>query len=152
MNPPQQFYALCLLVTFLTIWWIQLRLKVARMKKIKWLTCAAELNELMPDKSWSVFNARKDESETIPIVNSMLPLLRQNIGTYSIQKNSIKISKAIINVLNPGQVIADNSDSLSMFSFGNFSTCNQMSMTQENIYLCLMTCTCKNSSWIFIAY
>ena len=41
--------------------------KVARMKKIEWLTYVAELNEFRPDTSWSVFNARKVESEIAPM-------------------------------------------------------------------------------------
>lgn len=40
----------------------------------------------------------------------MLTWPRQNIGTYSIQINSIKLSKAITDGLNPGQVIVDTSD------------------------------------------
>lgn len=120
---------------------------MARMEEIKWLTCAAELNKFIPDKSWSAFNARKDESEITTIVNSMLTLPRQNIGAYSIQKHSIKISKAIIDVLNPSQVLIDTSYQ-PMFFQGNFSIFIKMNTAQENICLCLI----KNCSWKFMAY
>ena len=65
----------------------------------------------MPDPLWSVFNAREHESEIIRIVNLTLPLLRQNVATYCMQKHSIEISKSTIHIFNPGQVV-DTSDQL----------------------------------------
>ena len=55
------------------------------MKKqlIEWLEQIPSLNEFTLDSSWSVYNARKDDTEIVPCVNSILPLLRQSVGTYS---------------------------------------------------------------------
>ena len=51
---------------------------VSIMKKrdIEWLEHISSLNEFISDSSWSVCNARKDDTEIVPCVNSVLPLLR----------------------------------------------------------------------------
>ena len=64
----------------------------------------------MSDSSWSVYNARKNDSDIIPYVNSILPLLRQNVATYSMQKHCIEVTRSAVDVLNPDQVIVDTSD------------------------------------------
>ena len=64
----------------------------------------------MSDSSWSVYNARKNDSDIIPYVNSILSLLRQNVATYTMQKHCIEMTRSVVNVLNPDQVIVDTSD------------------------------------------
>ena len=61
---------------------------VSIMKKgeIEWLEHFSSLNEFTSNSSWSVYNARKDDTEIVPCVNSILPLLRRSVGTYSMQE------------------------------------------------------------------
>ena len=56
---------------------------VSIMKKrdIEWLEQISSLNEFISDSSWSVYNARKDDTESVPCVNLVLPLLRQSAAT-----------------------------------------------------------------------
>lgn len=82
----------------------------SRMKIIKWLAYVAELNEFIPYTSWSVFNTRKNESNLIQVINSILLLLRQNVAAYSMQKYFAEILKTAIDILNLGQVKVNMSD------------------------------------------
>ena len=82
------------------------------MKKqlIEWLEQIPSLNEFTLDSSWSVYNARKDDTEIVPCVNSILPLLRQSVGTYSMQKPCIEVAKNAVDALNPDHMTVDASD------------------------------------------
>ena len=78
---------------------------------MKLLEHISSINKLTSDSSWSVYNTRKDDTESVPCVNSILPLLGQSVATYySMQKLCIKVAKNEIDALNPGQVTIDTSD------------------------------------------
>ena len=85
-------------------------LNMAKPKELDWLTYVASLEDFAPDTSWSVYHARKHNSEIVPYLNSILPLLRQNVATFSMQKHCIEISKYVIDLLNPGQMVVDTND------------------------------------------
>ena len=71
---------------------------------------SSSLHEFTSDFSWPVYNVRKDDTEIVPCVNSILPLLRQSVATYSMQEYCIEVAKNAIDALNPGQVAVDTSD------------------------------------------
>ena len=48
--------------------------------------------------------------EIAPCVNSVLPLLRQSVATYSMQKHRIEVAENAIGALNHGQATFDTSD------------------------------------------
>ena len=48
--------------------------------------------------------------EIAPCVNSVLPLLRQSVATYSMQKHRIEVAKNAIDALNHGEATFDTSD------------------------------------------
>ena len=63
------------------------------------------------DVSWSVHHSKRvSDEEKIKSGNSILPLLRQNVRSFSMQKHCIEITKAAIDVLNPGKIVVDVSD------------------------------------------
>ena len=76
-----------------------------------WLEYVASSTELTEDVSWSVHHSKRvSDEEKIKSVNSILPLLRQNVRTFNMQKHCIEITKAAIDVLNPGQIVVGVSD------------------------------------------
>ena len=85
---------------------------VSIMKKgqIEWLEHISSLDEFTSDSSWSVYNARKEDRKIVLCVNSVLPLLRQSVETYSIQKHCIDVAKNAIDALNLGQLTVDTGD------------------------------------------
>ena len=104
---------------------------IIKKQKIKWPKHISSLNKFTSDSSWSVYNARKDDADIVPCVNSVLPLLRQSVATYIMQKHCIVAPKNAIDALNPGQVTVDTSDQL-------------VHALLENIYSCLVDSTLKN--------
>ena len=88
------------------------------MKKweIEWLEHISSLNQFTSDSSWSVYNARKDDTKVVPCLNSVLPLLRQSAAAYSMQKHCFEIAKNAIDKLNPGQLAVNTSDQ-SVYAF-----------------------------------
>ena len=82
---------------------------ISIMKKREWLEQILSLNKFTSDFSWSVYNARNYDTETVPCVNSILPLLRQSVVTCSMQKHCIEVAKNAIDALNLGQVTVDTS-------------------------------------------
>ena len=85
-------------------------------REIERLDHISSLNQFTSDSSWSVDNARKDDTKIVPCVNSVLPLLRQSVAAYSMQKHCIEVAKNAIDKLNPGQVTTDTSNQ-SVFAF-----------------------------------
>ena len=85
-------------------------------REIEWLEHISSLNQFTSDSSWSVYNARKDDTKVVPCVNSVLPLLRQSAAAYSMQKHCIEVAKNAIDKLNPGQVTVNTSDQ-SVYAF-----------------------------------
>ena len=83
---------------------------IMKKREIEWLEYISSFNEFTSDFSWSVYNARKDDTEIVPCVNSVLLLLRQSVATYSMQKHCIEVAKIAIDALNPSQVTVDTSD------------------------------------------
>ena len=63
---------------------------IMKKREIEWLEHIASLNKFTSDSSRSVDNARKDDTEIVPRINSTLPLLRQSVATNSIQKHCIE--------------------------------------------------------------
>ena len=82
---------------------------ISIMKKREWLEQILSLNKFTSDFSWSVYNARNYDTETLPCVNSILPLLRKSVATCSMQKHCIEVAKNAIDALNLGQVTVDTS-------------------------------------------
>ena len=69
--------------------------------------------EFVSNISWSVYHSKKEDiPEMITCVNSILPLLSHNVATLSMQKHCIEVTKAAVDILNPGQVVVDVSDQL----------------------------------------
>ena len=60
---------------------------VSIMKKgeIEWLEHFSSLNEFTSNSSWSVYNARKDDTEIVPCLNSILSLLRPRMLSRVLQ-------------------------------------------------------------------
>ena len=83
---------------------------IMKKREIEWLEHISSLNKFTSDCSWSVYNARKDDMEIVPCVNSILPLLRQSFATYNVQKHHIEAAKNAIDALNLGEVTVDTSD------------------------------------------
>ena len=76
-----------------------------------WREYVASSTELTEDVSWSVHHSKRvSDEEKINSVNSILTLLRQDVRSFSMQKHCIEITKAAIDVLNPGQIVVDVSD------------------------------------------
>ena len=70
-------------------------------REIEWLEHISSLNDFTSDSFWSVYNARKDDTEIAPCGNSILPLLRQSVATYCMQKHCIEVGENSIDALNP---------------------------------------------------
>ena len=85
---------------------------IIKKQKIKWPKHISSLNKFTSDSSWSVYNSRKDDADIVPCVNSVLPLLRQSVATYIMQKHCIVAPKNHIDAFNPGQVTVDTSHQL----------------------------------------
>ena len=86
-------------------------LTVGRDKEFRWLQYVSDATEANSDLSWSVYNERRnDPINSEKSYNSILPLLRQNVRSYSMQMHCIEITKAAIEILNPGQPVVDVSD------------------------------------------
>ena len=86
-------------------------LTVGRDKEFRWLQYVSDATETNSDLSWSVYNERRnDPINSEKSYNSILPLLRQNVRSYSMQMHCIEITKAAIEILNPGQPAVDVSD------------------------------------------
>ena len=83
---------------------------IMKKREIEWLEHIASLNKFTSDSSRSVDNARKDDTEIVPRINSTSPLLRQSVATNSIQKHCIEVAKNATDALNLGQVTVDTSD------------------------------------------
>ena len=83
---------------------------IMKKREIEWLEHIVSLNKFTSDSSRSVDNARKDDTEIVPRINSTLPLLRQSVATNSIQKHYIEVAKNATDALNLGQVTVDTSD------------------------------------------
>ena len=83
---------------------------IVKKREIEWLEHISSLNEFTSDSSWSVYNAKKDDTEVVPCVYSILTLLWQSVTTYVMQKHCIEVAKNVIDALNPGQVTFDTSD------------------------------------------
>ena len=80
--------------------------------EIEWHEHIPSPNEFTPDSSWSAYTARKNDTEIAQCVNSILPLLRQSIATYSIQKHCNEVAKNANDALNLSQVTVDTSHQL----------------------------------------
>ena len=86
-------------------------LKIARIDEFQWLQFVSDLDTFEPYTSWSVYHSRKDVVQgREKCVNSILPLLPQNVATLSMKRHCIEVTKAATELLNPGQVIVDVSD------------------------------------------
>ena len=81
-----------------------------RKKEFDWLKHVAGLSEFVPDTSWFVYTSRKNKADTVPYFNSVLPLLRQYVADFGIQKHCIKTVNSTTTLLNPGQTIVDTRD------------------------------------------
>ena len=86
-------------------------------RQIEWLEHISSLDEFTSDSSWSVYNARKEDRKIVLCVNSVLPLLRQSVETYSIQKHCIDVAKNAIDALNLDQLTVDTGDPAHLCSF-----------------------------------
>ena len=96
-------------------------LKIARIDEFQWLQFVSDLDTFEPYTSWSVYHSRKDVVQgREKCVNSILPLLPQNVATLSMQKHCIEVTKAATELLNPGEVIVDVSDQPLCFIKRNF--------------------------------
>ena len=86
-------------------------LKQAREDELEWLSYVSKQSDSVSDTSWSVYHSKKDvTSEREICLYSILPLLRQNVNSFSMQKHCIEITKAAVALLNPDQVVVDVSD------------------------------------------
>ena len=75
---------------------------VMKTQEIEWVEQISSLNQFASDSSWSVCNARKDDTKIVSCVNSILPLLRQSAAAYSMQRDCIEVAKNAIDALNSG--------------------------------------------------
>ena len=58
--------------------------KKAREDEIEWLSYVSKQSDSVSDTSWSVYHSKKDvTSEREICINSILPLLRQNVNSFS---------------------------------------------------------------------
>ena len=117
---------------------------IMKKREIEWFEHISSINEFTSDSSCSVYNARKGDTENVPCVNSILPLLRQSAPTYSMQKHCIEVAKNAIDALNAGQVTVDTSDQPVMLFQDDCSKCFLTLLVLENIYSCLVDSTLEN--------
>ena len=82
----------------------------ARNKDVQWLSYVASISDFRPNTSWSVYNAWQDKSEVVPILDSIMPLIRENVASFSTQNHCIDVTRSAVELLNPGQITVDASD------------------------------------------
>ena len=64
-------------------------LKIARNGEFQWLNFVSGIAEFAPNTSWSVYHSRKEVPESVKCINSILPLLPQNVAKLSMQKHCV---------------------------------------------------------------
>ena len=117
---------------------------IMKKREIEWLEHISSLIEFTSDSSWSVYNVRKDDTDIVPCINSILPLLRQIVATYSMQKHCNEVAKTPINALKPGQVTVIQVTSPSALFQDDCNKCFLTLLVLENINPCLVDSTLKN--------
>ena len=117
---------------------------IMKKREIEWLEHISSLSEFTSDSSWSVYNVRKDDTDIVPCINSILPLLRQIVATYSMQKHCNEVAKTPINALNPGQATVIQVTSPSVLFQDDCNKCFLTLLVLENINPCLVDSTLKN--------